>query len=348
MLPITRSQINKAGDALVTNPQDAAAAESLEMWRQIHATPLQKVHDFLMNCVGQCTLECDGNVIFSNRLKRSEAIINKLRRFSAMDLTRMQDLAGIRMVLYTSCPPEHELHDVNQIFQHCLANLTEQFRVRDKIFHYIDNPKDSGYRAIHLVVDCDTDNPQFPTLPIELQIRTRHQHLWAMAVETAGMFYNEALKSSEGSEEWLTFFKMCGAAIAHIESGTVTAEYADYTLNDLKNTLKQYASDRTFFTKMANIKAVHDIVLNENWDFAYCIIDLDIRKGKSVVYSFLQDQFESANSLYTRLEQSPACQNGDAYTVLVSVDHLKNIQALYPSYFLDVAEFMRIIQKFVS
>lgn len=169
-----------------------------------------------------------------------------------------------------------------------------------------------------------------------------------MAVETAGMFYNEALKSSEGSEEWLVFFKMCSAAIAHIEGGKVTAAYADYKPNELKNALKQYASDRTFFTKMANIRAAHDIVISENRDFAYCIIDLDIRKGKSEIYFFLQDQFESANSLYTRLEQSSACQNKDTYTVLVSVDHLKNIQTLYPSYFLDVAEFMRVIQRFIS
>jgi len=131
---ITKSQINKAGNSLIADSQDAAAAEILELWRRVHVTPLHKVHNFLMNSVRRCALKCDGSVIFSNRLKRSNAIVNKLRRFSSMDLTRMQDLAGIRLVLHTGCPPDHELRDANQIFQHCLADITKQFQVRDKIF----------------------------------------------------------------------------------------------------------------------------------------------------------------------------------------------------------------------
>jgi len=266
-----------------------------------------------------------------------------------MDLSRMQDIAGIRLVLNTTCSPEQGLRDIDTLFQHCLAVLTSQnYKIRDKVFHYVNSPKESGYRAIHFVVESATGHPDFSILPIEVQLRTKCQHLWAMAVETVDMVYSQSLKSSEGSEEWATFFKMCSAAISHLEAGTVHPQYADYSTAKLKSELTQYATERTFFQKMSNIKVVDDIIRREDPDLAYCLLELNLKQGKTKAYGFLHNQSQLANAIYTKLEQSTACLQGDAYVVLISVDHVKNIQTLYPSYFLDVSDFMSKIREFLA
>jgi len=40
---------------------------------------------------------------------------------------------------------------------------------------------------------------------IEIQIRSKLQHIWATAVETVGFFTGQAIKSNEGEKEWNDF-----------------------------------------------------------------------------------------------------------------------------------------------
>ena len=120
-------------------------------------------------------------------------------------------------------------------------------------------------------------------------------------------FSSKAVKSSEGHEDWLTFFKMCSAAISHLEGGRILQPYSDYSVVDLRAALMQYAIERTFFQKMSNIGAVADIVRQKGANVAYCLLELNVRQGQSTFYGFQNDQFELANAMYTKLEQSSAC-----------------------------------------
>jgi hypothetical protein len=52
---------------------------------------------------------------------------------------------------------------------------------------------------------------------IELQIRSRLQHSWATAVEAAGLYRGENLKSGVGNEGWLNFFELMSLEIAGSE-----------------------------------------------------------------------------------------------------------------------------------
>jgi ppGpp synthetase/RelA/SpoT-type nucleotidyltranferase len=78
----------------------------------------------------------------------------------------------------TGSTPEQGLKDTDQLYQHYLSSLKSVFKIRDKILHYADRPKDSGYRSIHLIVETETENEWFPVLPIEVQIHTECQHLF--------------------------------------------------------------------------------------------------------------------------------------------------------------------------
>ena len=54
-------------------------------------------------------------------------------------------------------------------------------------------------------------------LKVELQFRSKLQHVWATAVETVGAFTRQALKSSRGQAEWLRFFALMSSHIARTE-----------------------------------------------------------------------------------------------------------------------------------
>ena len=68
---------------------------------------------------------------------------------------------------------------------------------------YISNPKDDGYRSIHLVYKLKRE----PRLFIEIQVRSYFQHIWATAVETFGTLKSSSFKSGHGEKEWLKFFQ---------------------------------------------------------------------------------------------------------------------------------------------
>jgi hypothetical protein len=60
---------------------------------------------------------------------------------------------------------------------------------------------------------------------IEIQIRSKLQHLWATAVETAQIFTGQALKSKvkNASADWLRFFALTSSAFA-LREETPTVE----------------------------------------------------------------------------------------------------------------------------
>ena len=86
----------------------------------------------------------------------------------------IQDLAGIRIVT-------HYLDDIEKIHNDLIAD--EDIEVRC-IKDYITNPKGSGYRSLHIIIDItingDKNIPdEERVVPIEIQIRTSLMDAWA-------------------------------------------------------------------------------------------------------------------------------------------------------------------------
>lgn len=67
-------------------------------------------------------------------------------------------------------------------------------------YDYVTEPKPSGYRAFHVVVERDSRL-------IEVQIRTALQHRWAVNVESIGPRVGYALKDGVGPEPLLEYFR---------------------------------------------------------------------------------------------------------------------------------------------
>lgn len=113
------------------------------------------------------------------RLKRPESVIAKLERDSRMRLSRMQDIAGCRLV--TDSKAEQD-----EIY----ARLQADFDIY-RAYDIRENPH-SGYRAVHVVIRRDGKL-------VEVQVRTRSQREWARLSELATA-YDSTVKYGGGDD----------------------------------------------------------------------------------------------------------------------------------------------------
>lgn len=186
----SKSKINQAGNVMrlgtASEEERKEALKIIDNWRSAHAYPL---HVLYMNLRGKAGSRSD--ILVAERLKRLESIVGKLQRESGMQLSRMQDLGGCRVVL----PTLDEVYSFSEKFQK--SRIRHEFKNEKD---YIKEPKKSGYRSLHLVYKFKTDTPEKDiynqySMLIELQFRTHLQHIWATALETIGLFTNQALKA---------------------------------------------------------------------------------------------------------------------------------------------------------
>ncbi len=202
-----RVQIEGAERALRATDEAAveAAREALEWWRSLHARPLSTVAANLRYHVLKAEAQVDGRIEVAQRLKRQDTLIGKLDRERG-NVTQMQDIGGVRAVV-------PGIPDVYRLRRRLLKSWTI-IRERD----YIASPKDDGYRALHLIV-------RRAGFPIEVQVRTRGQDLWANAIEEAGRQTGVQFKFGEGPEMERVMLASVAALIAGSEEGRLsTAE----------------------------------------------------------------------------------------------------------------------------
>ncbi len=216
----SREQIKKAGEILATQKPSTKdwdwAINLAERWRACHAYPINTFQATLRNKVKPFR----GNPIVAQRLKRMSTIIEKLQRIS--NLSRMQDIGGIRAIM---AKPDDvmRLRDNyinNRRFTHELCGEKD----------YINFPRsDDGYRSLHLIYKYKHPNTKFDSyngLRIEMQFRTKKQHMWATAVETVGMLLGESLKTRQGSQAWLNFFAIASSAFAYQEKTALVPRFS--------------------------------------------------------------------------------------------------------------------------
>lgn len=110
-----------------------------------------------------------------HRIKSLESIIDKLRRRGhALTIdniyAHIQDVAGIRVIC-------NYLEDIKYL--RGLLTRSESFRVLREV-NYILEPKESGYRSLHLVVEVPIVISEGTlNLPVEIQLRTIAMDMWA-------------------------------------------------------------------------------------------------------------------------------------------------------------------------
>lgn len=200
-MPVSKSAARRAGSMIRKFMRDECTFEELEPFIEIvdkyraSFTPaMEAVHYSLLEV--HRTSGIAGEV--TRRLKKSGTIFGKLVREAGIDLSRMHDIGGCRSVVASL----DDLYEVQRL-------VTAQWET--KTIDYISTPRDSGYRAIHLIVKPEDH-------PIEIQLRTSTMHQWAQMVEGFSMMLSTNYKQ-DGDEIVQQYMRALSKIMSATEAG---------------------------------------------------------------------------------------------------------------------------------
>jgi ppGpp synthetase/RelA/SpoT-type nucleotidyltranferase len=237
----SKGHINRCGRALVElDPNDPVRDDAINVvdnWRSCHAYPLQVVKMTLLRRAKKIYPKA----LIAQRLKRRPSIEIKLRDNPNMELSQMQDIGGCRAVMLNVKQVTELVNKYKEFHSKSPKNRSDWDGSDD--FDYVLRPKADGYRSVHLVFRFCSDSPEralYNGQRIEIQIRSKLQHSWATAVETAQVFTGQALKSrvKNAAEDWLRFFALTSSAFA-LREKSPTVPNTPNTRKEIVEELKQ-------------------------------------------------------------------------------------------------------------
>lgn len=337
----SKKQIDKAGktiaamftqtDTKISIEDFNEAIDILNNWRSSHAYPLEVITNNLRRN--------NSNAIVVQRLKRLDSIIGKIERFPNMSLYRMQDLGGCRVIV-------DSIEDVYRSVKKFKNSKVRHIFKREN--DYIQNPKESGYRSYHMVYQFQSDDNDTynKNIFIEIQFRTKLQHIWATAVEMMGIFTKSKLKSSIGDEDILRFFVLVSSLFAQREETPICPNTSDNT-KDIINEVKEINNKLHLVSRISALSVAikHTNVSQKMKGKGYYVLILNYEKKLLRVKRFSTKQIDLATKAYNEIE-SKNDKNIDV--VLVSAQSFDDLKEAYPNYFADISEFVNIMNKLLN
>jgi putative GTP pyrophosphokinase len=330
----SRKKITKAGKKIMTSKsieERNAALELINDWRANHLHPLNVMKNGLIRILTKHRVK---PILISQRLKRLTSIEYKLDLNESMGLGGMQDIGGYRAVV----------KDTKDLFKlkDILENNTTNHKLKEPV-DYVDRPKKSGYRSIHFIYTYNSKLDKYENLLLELQIRTKLQHNWATAVETAGILTKTSLKSSQGPDEWLEFFKIVSSLFAIKEELPVLEEHKERSMENLMVECFNLTNELKVIDILKALRISARQIEIEKFNGDYYLINIDVKEKFVNILTFKKSDYEIASVEYLRLEKE-VNENENA-VVLVSASSIKSLKKAYPSYFLDTSEFISALER---
>lgn len=331
------NQIEKVGHILsdpnITVDERSNALKILNNWRASHAYPLQIICDNLR--------KNNPNAIVVQRLKRLDSIIGKLERFPKMNLYKMQDLGGCRVIV-------DSLEDM-----YCAIENYKKSSIRHILKHeydYIQKPKESGYRSYHMVYQYHSDKIETynKNILIEIQFRTKLQHLWATALEMMGLYTKMPLKAGIGEPKILRFFTLVSSVFA-LREGMPICPNTSNDYNILVKEIRQIDKELNILLKLSSLTVAIKDSFDEYKEYKakeyYFLLDLDPNKEVLEILLVPKSKSDLAMLIYNNIEEFK-----DPYSdvVLVSASSFNELKAAYPNYFADINDFLYIMSEILK
>ena len=142
------------------------------------------------------------------RIKSLDSIVDKLKRRGfevSIDniYAHIQDLAGIRVIC-------NYLDDI--YYLRSLLTRSESYTVLREV-DYIKEPKESGYRSLHLIIDVPIVISEGTLhLPVEIQLRTIAMDMWASLEHELRYKSDRNFSDSDAAR-----LRLCSEAISEID-----------------------------------------------------------------------------------------------------------------------------------
>ncbi len=319
----SKKRVNLAGERIRDNTATTEDYLIFDEWRSAHRAVLNTFNSIIR-------LKTRGkNVSVAQRHKRRLTILDKLRRFPEMQLARMDDIAGCRMIFKSI----DELNNFRKIFLNSKFNHELKNEI-DK-YDYIKKSKVTGYRGIHDVYEYNVRSEQgkrLKGLKIEIQYRTLIQHAWATTVELIGFITESQPKFQQGDKRYETLMVYASEILARAHEG-VKGPLPDIENNNL---VKDFLKKDSEINLLRTLKGLNSI-------------DIDKSKRKNFILIF-----DKAGKLETRAFESATDalkvlfniekENSEKDVVLVKADSSEEIRLAYKNYFSDAKDFLKLIE----
>jgi ppGpp synthetase/RelA/SpoT-type nucleotidyltranferase len=319
----SKSKVNEAGKNIRDNKARWNDIIVIEEWRAAHRAVLNTFQSILRQRTRYT------KAMVAQRHKRRNTIYGKLKRFPKMQLARMDDVAGCRVIFPTIDELYKFRKDLHKArFKHKRKNETDKY-------DYIKSPKSTGYRGIHDVYSYDVRSEagrRLKGLLVEIQYRTNIQHAWATAVEVIGFITESQPKFEEGDKRYQYAMSLASDILARAYENCkgphpdlCNLELVEKFLDidgelGLLKTLKGLNSADTSISDKKNTI----LIFSEDGD-------LEIKTYKGAT--------EALKALFQLEKESP---NSDI--VLVKADSSEEVRYAFKNYFTDAKDFIRLVE----
>lgn len=320
----SKGAVNRAGDALRKEALGPGQADTLETWRMAHRDVINTFQALLRARAKNL------DIVVAQRLKRRATIIDKLSRLPSMQLARMDDVAGCRLI-FSSLKSLHEFRDKLH-----KANMKHVLKNEKSKYDYIEAPSDRGYRGIHDIYEhrSKKGNTKCDGLLIEIQYRTKIQHAWATAVEVVTEITEHEPKFDRGDRRYIKLFCLASEMMARTQEGMPPKLFPELGNKELR------AEFEAVNNEIGVMQMLIDLIINE-WmaDQAksdHIILHIS-KKAEFKLYQF-DLELEASTKLLELEKEFP-----EDNIVLVGAQNLEEVKSAFRNYFNDVREFINLM-----
>ncbi len=319
----SKSRVNRAGDSVRAGASTADDFHVIDEWRAAHRGVLNTFQAILRQRTR------DAEIKVAQRHKRKRTIFGKLRRYPKMQLSRMDDVAGCRLIfkkitdLYRFRTEFHKAR-----FNHKRRNDIDKY-------DYIKCPKDTGYRGVHDVYEYNVKSEvgrQLTGLYVEIQYRTLVQHAWATAVEIIGHITKSQPKFQEGDQRYEHAMALASEILARAYENR-KGPFSDLPDHDLVGKFLAIDKEIGLLQTLRGLNASHRAVSdNRNAILIFSASgDLEVKTYR--------DATDALRVLFQLEREMP-----DRDIVLVRADTGDEMRLAFKNYFSDARDFISRIE----
>lgn len=320
----SKSRVTRAGEHIRQGNATPNDLLIVEEWRAAHRGVLNTFQAILRNRTRGT------KVSVAQRHKRKMTIFDKLNRLPGMQLARMDDVAGCRLI-FRSIKDLYAFRDKfhRARFNHKLRNDSEKY-------DYIKKPKQTGYRGIHDVYEYNVNSDAGKALAglyIEIQYRTLVQHAWATAVEVIGFITQSQPKFQRGDTRYERAMALASELLARAHERR-TGPFPNATDRAVLDDFLSLDKELHLMQTLRGLNSAKgDVTDKRNTILIFS------KEGELAVRNF-RDATDALRALFELEKKMP-----DRDIVLVRADTSEEVRLAFRNYFSDAREFVRLVDS---